>query len=123
MFGAPDKMKRNQLPTRRAVGCHFLAIKLGISNPSNKDIAKTVANEVCEIWATASIPTMPVKSVSRLIYDMMTTAQEMKHKKANSKAAGRVRDGLDLLFDICSCHCAHFAQCTGKHTKVNPWHW
>ena len=77
---------------------------LGSRNIADKDIAKTIALEVHQIWTKAAIPCWRIDEVEKLVLKSMDElASLMKHwsrLKEDSDPLKSYIIGLDQLFDV-----------------------
>ena len=128
IFGAPQEMRENMLPTYNCVMKQFLSSNyIQKEERQNKklpflEVAKKVTNKILAIWCKALLPTVSEKRVTKMLADYhhiylsilksFNSRKEQttfRQKVENFESPSKVR-----LFDICSCKCIDFNQCSCK---------
>ena len=134
IFGAPQEMIENMPPTYNCVMKQFLySNNILKEERQNKklpflEVAKEVTNKILAIWCKASLPTVSEKRVTKMLADYdhkylsilksFNSRKEQitfKQKVKNFDSSSKVR-----LFDICSCKCTDFNQCSRKRELKVP---
>lgn len=117
IFGAPKKLPVNVLPTYSDVIQYYSFIrnekKSNTSKePTVKEIASVVCNDVMEVWNRASLPIVSQKRVQKLIETYHQTyrglLKSFKGRQGNEsykKKMANFKADANKLFDICSCKC------------------
>ena len=128
IFGAPQEMRENTLPTYNCVMKQFLYFNYILKEErQNKKllflkVAKEVTNKISAMWCKASLPTVSEKRETKILADYhhkyfsilksFNSRKEhttFKQKVENFESSSKVR-----WFDICSSKCTDFNQCSCK---------
>jgi len=104
IFGNPNDLPQNVLPTNLQVGQYFLLMKPR-RNDSNRETYKVVAEAVVHLWKMASIPIIQIQSVVKRVEILITTGSELCRSKSSSNRKDTFLNSLDMLFDIAACKC------------------
>jgi hypothetical protein len=133
IFGAPVRLSETSLPTYASVSRHYQFIRLQLQQDGRKkepnvfEITNHLASDVERIWNKASIPVVSPERITHKLreyhkqYQNMLRGSQSKHTSANyeTKLTNFQEEG-EKLFDIASCKCVHFADCTCKKEKKVP---
>ena len=111
LIGQPSDLSRLMLPTNKDILC-YVEYKWQISCSQNQNVKKaslfsSIANDVTEIWESASLPVMGMKQICNKISRLVEryVAANKDQKKKNSEKVQALKKELFILFDICGCFC------------------
>lgn len=134
VFGAPTELSCHILPTYEDVMKYYLwvrndcKVKLNNVNPSVSVVADKVAERIEEIWRTASLPFI---SRQRIVQRIRTYNEKYKKIKKHLFRKAFPLTTLEMklktfqkdskkLFDISTCKCVSFDQCSCPKSKRIP---
>jgi hypothetical protein len=108
VFGIPQPLPTNQLPTSADVfRAYDYCLKFG-STSSLHERSSVVAEEVKQVYSSASIPTIEfdsiVKRVKRLVDKVKELGKYAKSKKLCTTYQTSVAN-FHSIFDVCTCSC------------------
>lgn len=116
LFGWPEELSHNKLPSYGEVMRHFLWEKkcrkdATGENPPLCELALETARKTIHIWKKASIPTVSEQRVASKIlqYNKSSMSLRKSGKRESATAREKVtrfREASEKLFDICSCKCS-----------------
>ena len=108
VFGFPKELAKNVLPTCEDVFrayCYYQQLE---THQTVNDVAKTVANEVTEVYNTASIPVIAFDSVVKKIKRLIERGNDLQKYPESKRTSATYQTALSSfndLFDICTCKC------------------
>jgi hypothetical protein len=85
-------------------------------------IVNEVATKVIDVWITAGIPTISLRSTKYKIENLHQELRNVMKKKGQSKDASTedLIINSKKLFDIAACKCSDFDTCYCERDKKNP---
>ena len=126
IFGDPKEFSGDQLPTYSDVFRHYRYIMFKNnfqSNSPRKPILKILISDLMQIWQKASIPTIQEYSIEQLLQRFLDKhANKLRSigKDNFEDIAANYLKSNDVLFNISSCKCKDFANCTCSKEKKIP---
>lgn len=125
VFGIPERMKPNVLPTCSDVMRHYLYIKQDLEVnkkwASVGKISSLLMKEIKKLWEMSSIPTI---SNQHILVKIRKMHKAYRNVKKNVKITGKLNQSKKVvsfresaekdLFDICICKCNDLSKCTCK---------
>ena len=131
ILGKPTELQKNVLPCELDVLRYWQFLKASVEKPGiipkRHNLTAKVAADIVEIWASASISSITVWSVTMRIDKLIESYLKLiKSAKRDADKDGykmklmRFKDDLSSLFDICSCKCKDFNNCRCVKDKKVP---
>lgn len=128
IFGAPEDINENQLPTYKQVMKYYNLVRhqLKLENnskkePSINEISEIVSSKVECLWRKASIPTVSHNRVMQLIKSYHAKCKNLL-KSLKRLSEGKIQDfhrNSEKLFDLSSCKCKDLELCKcSKDQKI-----
>lgn len=112
LFGQPAELPWSQLPTAADVGRCFAHYKKRPNMPNDEPASKA-AKDIISIWSRASLPHIQLRSVTRKILQLVSTAASIKRGGDTMKnSRHEFERSLGRLFDVSPCSCDFDAGCT-----------
>ena len=131
IFGAVKRMKLDVLPTIRNILEDYQWIRLDLRKhpdrePKVTEIISVLVQKITDIWSRASIPTVTVQRITKLLntyHDEYLKLIRYPASKRGDSYKLKVKEFTDMttdkLFDIASCKCLDSASCKcSKDRKV-----
>lgn len=134
IFGWPERLKENILPTYEEVFKHYLHFRNELKpsefskDPNFSDISAKVVDKILSIWDKASIPTVTRTRVVAMLKSYHTSYMKLlkqpKNRLADEKYLLKLgtfkSHARENLFDICSGKCATLPQCSCPKDRKVP---
>ncbi|XP_031339105.1 uncharacterized protein LOC116167737 isoform X3 [Photinus pyralis] len=122
VFGGPEKLKDNMLPTCAEVIKHYLWVRsdlMWISNgkdPSIKEICAKIATDLSNLWKKASLPIISNQQIISRLIDYYKKYKNLMKCRVTQKKADFYETARKTLFDIsvCKCACLDSCKCSTK---------
>lgn len=121
IFGAPEEMSENQLPTyKQVMKCYNLIryrLKLEYNSkkePTINEISETVAKKIEDLWQKASIPIVSHNRVLQLVKAYHAKCKNLikSLKRLSEEKKQEFYKSSEKLFDLSSCKCKNFELCS-----------
>lgn len=120
VFGQPEKLKDNMLPTYSDIIKYYLLVRSELvcinsgKDASVKDICEIISKDIENIWHKASLPIISHQQIlSRLVqyYNKYKGIKKIRKKTTQSEF---YKEACKTLFDISICKCANINVCKCK---------
>ena len=115
----PTLMSKRQLPTHNDVIKHFYY--LNGHSEDTKAIKTQTIDEVIAIWKSASLPTVPSRSILRKLEKDLVTIKNMRKNELHPSFPRNWHlhtTKKNVLFEISTCTCKSKCECTNKLFKI-----
>ena len=113
IFGNPRELNSVRFPTHSDIVSHASYLRkeninsgLWKVNVSGSEVAKVVANHVCEIWNKTEIPHWGrenTKKVKEKVENILVKSKEVLKIPVNRRKSAEMADSWEELFDISLC--------------------
>lgn len=132
VFGIPQPLPTTQLPTSADVfRAYNYCLKFGSTSSLHKR-SSVVAEEVKQVYSSASIPTIEFSSIVKRIERLVEKVKELGKYAGSRKSCTTYQAGLanfQTIFDVCTCCCFEKGVrkrseciCPLEH-KISPLEW
>lgn len=108
IIGQPCELPANQLPIAADICRAYLWYTKILKSNNTQETASKITNQVKEMYARGSIPTIKTKSINNRITNIISKFQAMSKysiSRRKSKSYEKEVKSLHRLFDVCSCKC------------------
>uniref|UniRef100_A0A8D8THB2 Uncharacterized protein n=1 Tax=Cacopsylla melanoneura TaxID=428564 RepID=A0A8D8THB2_9HEMI len=133
VFGAPENLPINNLPTYSDVIKFYLFIRYDLKaknnskEPAISEVIEIVSSDVLKIWKRASLPTVSKNRVKKILQTYYSSYQALLKPYKGRQHDGKYKQKMESfkkdaarLFDICSCKCTQINECKcPKERKVS----
>ena len=109
----PRMMSNRHLPTYLDILQHYTYISDNLVQ--QRDAKMQTIEKIIEIWISASIPVISLKSISNKLDKHIMIISKLKkseHKLYFSKSVNEHIKKYKILFEICTCKCKHYCLCS-----------
>jgi hypothetical protein len=128
IFGLPNKLCPTQLPTESDVVSHSYFLKNAKVNSgewkqytSVTEVARVVAEDVCELWAKTGIPWHGIanpRMVCRKVERLLNKAKDVLKVPVSRRDEATLAEGWGRLFDLSLCPHREVKQCGCPHCSA-----
>ena len=108
VFGFPQELISNVLPTCEDIFKAYCFYQQKEESLTVNDIIKTVANEVTQVYHTASIPTIAFDSIVTKVKRLIEKGNDLRKYPESKRTSATYHEALssfNSLFDVCPCKC------------------